>query len=188
MLTAAYMGYMTNVLTGNLILSVIVAVLSGGLMALLHAWLSIHFKVDQIISGTVINILAVGLTGYFYQPGAVTKGKLQSVTVPVLSDIPIIGDVFFNNGPLTYLAVALVFVVNVVLFRTRWGLRMDAFRRMGSGAVVWGSECGSNSDSIFWKCHYPTSVHRNVAICTYGYSVGWVRRPGTATCGHWATL
>ena len=138
MLTAAYMGYMTNVLTGNLILSVIVAVLSGGLMALLHAWLSIHFKVDQIISGTVINILAVGLTGYFYQPGAVTKGKLQSVTVPVLSDIPIIGDVFFNNGPLTYLAVALVFGVNVVLFRTRWGLRMRAVGEHPSAADTLG--------------------------------------------------
>ena len=126
MLTAAYMGYMTNVWTGNLILAVIVAVLSGGLMALLHAWLSIHFKVDQIISGTVINILAVGLTGYFYQPGTVTKGKLQSVAVPVLTDIPIIGDVFFDNGPLTYVAVVLVFVVNIILFRTRWGLRMRA--------------------------------------------------------------
>lgn len=126
MLTAAYMGYMTNVWTGNLILAVIVAVLSGGLMALLHAWLSIHFKVDQIISGTVINILAVGLTGYFYQPGTVTKGKLQSVAVPVLTDIPIIGDVFFDNGPLTYAAVVLVFAVNIILFRTRWGLRMRA--------------------------------------------------------------
>jgi simple sugar transport system permease protein len=126
MLTAAYMGYMTNVISGNLILSVIVAVLSGGLMALLHAWLSIHFKVDQIISGTVINILAVGLTGYFYQPGTVTKGKLQLVEVPLLVDIPIIGDVFFDNGPLTYAAVVLVFVVNVILFRTRWGLRMRA--------------------------------------------------------------
>jgi simple sugar transport system permease protein len=126
MLTAAYMGYMTNVWTGNLILAVIVAVLSGGLMALLHAWLSIHFKVDQIISGTVINILAVGLTGYFYQPGTVTKGKLQSVAVPVLTDIPIIGDVFFDNGPLTYAAAVLVFAVNIILFRTRWGLRMRA--------------------------------------------------------------
>ena len=126
MLTAAYMGYMTNVWTGNLILAVIVAVLSGGLMALLHAWLSIHFKVDQIISGTVINILAVGLTGYFYQPGTVTKGKLQSVAVPVLTDIPIIGDVFFDNGPLAYAAVVLVFVANIILFRTRWGLRMRA--------------------------------------------------------------
>jgi len=68
----------------------------------------------------------VGLTGYFYQPGTVTKGKLQSVAVPLLADIPIIGDVFFDNGPLTYAAVVLVFVVNVILFRTRWGLRMRA--------------------------------------------------------------
>ena len=126
MLTAAYTGYMTNVWTGNLLVSVIVAILTGGLMALLHGWLSIRFKVDQIISGTVINILAVGLTGYFYQAGTVTKGKMQSVTIPVLADIPIVGDVLFRNAPITYAAVMLVFIVHVIIFRTRWGLRMRA--------------------------------------------------------------
>jgi len=126
MLTAAFTGYMANVWTGNLFFSVVVAILTGGLMALLHGWLSIRFKVDQIISGTVINILAVGLTGYFYQAGTVTKGKMQSVAIPVLADIPIIGDVLFRNAPITYAAVALVFIVHVILFRTRWGLRMRA--------------------------------------------------------------
>lgn len=126
MLTAAYTGYMTNVWTGNLILSVVVAIITGGIMALLHGLLSIRFKVDQIISGTVINILAVGLTGYFYQAGTVTKGKMQSVEIPVLSDLPVVGDVLFRNGPITYAAVALVFITHVILFRTRWGLRMRA--------------------------------------------------------------
>ena len=126
MLTAAFTGYMANVWTGNLLLSVAVAILTGGMMALLHGLLAIRFKVDQIISGTVINILAVGLTGYFYQAGTVTKGKMQSVEIPILSDIPIIGDVIFRNAPITYMAVMLVFIVHVVLFRTRWGLRMRA--------------------------------------------------------------
>jgi simple sugar transport system permease protein len=126
MLTAAFTGFMTNVYTANLLLAILVAILSGALMALFHAWLSINFKVDQIISGTVINILAVGLTGYFYQGNVTTKGKLEAAPIPVLSQIPIVGDVLFNNPPITYLALILVFVAHFVLFHTRWGLRLRA--------------------------------------------------------------
>lgn len=126
MLMSAFAGFMTNVYTGSILLGIIAALVTGALLGLLHAWLSIRFKVDQIISGTVINILAIGLTGYFYQAGAVTQGKLQTVTIPVLSDIPVIGSVLFRNPPITYLAVILVFVVHILLFRTRWGLRMRA--------------------------------------------------------------
>jgi general nucleoside transport system permease protein len=126
MLTAAFVGFMVNVWTGNLLLAVLGAVIAGGVMAFFHAILSIRFKVDQIISGTVINILAIGLTGYFYQAGSVTKGKLQAIPIPGLSEIPVVGPVLFNNPPITYLALILVFVAHVVLFHTRWGLRMRA--------------------------------------------------------------
>lgn len=126
MLTAAFTGFMANVYTGNLVVSVLVAVLTGAALALFHGWVSIHFKVDQIISGTVINILAVGLTGYFYQAGVVTKGKFATVSIPVLSDIPVVGDVLFRNPPITYAALVLVFVVHFVIYRTRWGLRTRA--------------------------------------------------------------
>jgi len=126
MLSAAYAGFMTNVFTGNLLLSVLVAMLTGGLMGLLHALLSVTFKVDQIISGTVINILAIGSTGYFYQAGATTKGKLTPIIIPILSDLPIVGDVLFKNPPITYTAIAMVFITAFVLFRTKWGLRTRA--------------------------------------------------------------
>jgi simple sugar transport system permease protein len=126
MLSAAYAGFMTNVFTGNLLLSVAAAVLMGGLMGLLHALLSVTFKVDQIISGTVINILAIGLTGYLYVAGATTEGKLQSIEIPLLSNIPIVGQVLFNNPPITYTAIAMVFITTFVLFRTTWGLRTRA--------------------------------------------------------------
>jgi simple sugar transport system permease protein len=126
MLSAAYAGFMTNVFTGNLLLSVAAAVLMGGLMGLLHALLSVTFRVDQIISGTVINILAIGLTGYLYVAGATTEGKLQSIEIPLLSNIPIVGQVLFNNPPITYTAIAMVFITTFVLFRTTWGLRTRA--------------------------------------------------------------
>jgi simple sugar transport system permease protein len=126
MLTAAFTGFMANVLTGNLLLAVLAAMLTGALLALFHGWLSIQFKVDQIVSGTVINILAVGLTGYFYQANVTTRGKFEPIAIPGLADIPVIGDVLFNNPPITYLALALVFIVHFILFHTRWGMRMRA--------------------------------------------------------------
>jgi ABC-type uncharacterized transport system permease subunit len=92
MLTAAFTGFMTNVALSKsgvdpalqapavrLGLALLIALLTGGLMALLHGLLSIQYRVDQIVSGTVINILALGLTGYFYQTKANTLGKLPNV-------------------------------------------------------------------------------------------------------------
>jgi len=126
MLSAAFTGFMTNVYTGNLFLAIIVAMITGGLMGLLHALLSVTYHVDQIISGTVINILAIGLTGFFYQSGATTQGKLEPITIPLLSEIPLVGEVLFNNPPITYAAIVIVFVTFYVMFRTAWGLRTRA--------------------------------------------------------------
>jgi ABC-type uncharacterized transport system permease subunit len=132
MLMSAFTGYYANVyLTAlplwlRLIVSIIVAALTGGLTSAIHAVLCIRFKVDHIISGTVINILAIGLTGYFYVHGVQTEGKLQPIHIPLLADVPIVGEVLFNNGPITYMALILVFAVSFVLWRTTWGLRMRA--------------------------------------------------------------
>lgn len=126
MLLAAFTSYMTNVWTGNLFLALIVGMLTAALAGLFLAFLSIKFKLNQVIGGTVINILAAGITGYFYQVGMTTKGKLASIPLGPLADIPIIGPVLFNNPPITYIAIVLVIVAQVVLFHTRWGLRTRA--------------------------------------------------------------
>ena len=138
MLSAAYAGFMTNVFTGNLILSVLAAVLTGGLMGLLHAVLTVTFRIDHIISGTVINILAVGLTGYLYVTGATTKGKLTPIEIPVLKDIPILGEVLFTNGPITYAGIVMVFFTAFIFFRTTWGLRTRAVGEHPSAADTVG--------------------------------------------------
>jgi simple sugar transport system permease protein len=126
MLLAAFLGFLANVWTGSLPLAVLGAMLAGAAVGALHAFMSIRLKVDQIISGTVINILALGLTGYFYQQGLTTSGKLTAIRIPLLADIPILGPVFFNNPPITYSALILVGVIHVLLFKTRWGLRTRA--------------------------------------------------------------
>jgi simple sugar transport system permease protein len=126
MLMSAFIAFLFNVWTGNLPLSILAGVLTGALMGLLLAFMAVTLKIDQIIGGTVINILAVGLTGYFYSTGLTAKGGLGPIIIPVLSDIPLIGPVLFKNPPITYSAIILVFVIHYVLFYTRWGLRTRA--------------------------------------------------------------
>src|SRR5256714_4198328 len=130
MLTSAFAGFALAFAVHNLALGMLAAVLSGMLIAALHAVLSIEFLVDQIVSGTVINILAVGITGVFYrtflQGGVRGPGTLPVWKIPVLGDVPIVGPVLFQNQGVTYTMLVLVVVVQYVLFNTVWGLRTRA--------------------------------------------------------------
>jgi simple sugar transport system permease protein len=143
MLGAAFFGWLASIYMNtifhfsampSLITGVVVAVLTGGLFALLHAVLSITFKVDQIIGGTVINILATGVTGFlnrqmFFGKGSVFGGQvphspgiLPRIHIPILADIPTVGRIF-EQQPIAIAALILVVVTHYVLFYTRWGLR-----------------------------------------------------------------
>src|SRR5207237_4884617 len=131
MLTSAFTGFMAGVYTHNLAIALVAAIASGALMALLHAVLSTTFRVDQIISGTVVNILAVGLTGYLNRQLFATGAPpglsvLPSIPFGPLSEIPWIGPIIFQQKPIALTAIVLVLVVHFALFRTRWGLRTRA--------------------------------------------------------------
>ena len=146
MLGAAFFGWLAAIYMNtifhqapivSLIIGVIFAMLSGGMFALLHAVLSITFKVDQIIGGTVINILAIGITGFlnrqmFFGAGSVfggtiphAPGVLPRIHIPLLADIPVVGRIF-EQQPITLAALALVLITHFVIFKTRWGLRTRA--------------------------------------------------------------
>ena len=134
MLTGAFFAVVAALAWNNAFLAVLVAVLAGGLMALIHAVISIRFRADQIISGFAINIAAIGLTTFLNakisnfqglsQVGP--DGRLPVVNIPVLSGIPFFGEVLFQQNIMVYVALALLVVVNIVLFRTRLGLRLRA--------------------------------------------------------------
>jgi simple sugar transport system permease protein len=123
MLTGAFVAFLVNVYTSNLILAIFAGIFAGILMGSFLAFMSVTLKMDQIIGGTVINILAIGLTGFFYVGGLSTEGKLRPILIPFLSDLPLVGKVFFSWPPITYIAIILVFVLQYVIFHTRWGLR-----------------------------------------------------------------
>ena len=126
MLMAAFIGFLVNVWTGNMFLAACCGVFAGAVMGLFLALMSVTLKIDQIIGGTVINILSLGVTGYFYQAGMTTKGKLQAIPLGPLKEIPLLGPIVFNNPPITYLTIVLVFMVHFLLYHSRWGLRTRA--------------------------------------------------------------
>lgn len=132
MLAGAFAAFTAKVATnswplqGSLLVGVAAALVVGALMGLLHGVFSIRYRMNQIISGTVLIVLAQGLTAYLYNRDAVAEGKYGAVRIPVLADIPVVGDVLFANPPITYAALILVVVVHVALFHTRWGLRSRA--------------------------------------------------------------
>jgi len=143
MLAAAFFGWFgaiyTNTILGltampSLLFGVLAAILTGGLFGLLHAVLSVTYKVDQIIGGTVINLLAVGISGFlnrqlFFEEGSIFGGQvphapgvLPRIHIPLLADIPVIGKMF-DQQPITIAAIILVFFAHYIIFFTRWGLR-----------------------------------------------------------------
>ena len=122
MLSGAFFGALAVSYTGQIWVGVIVAPLAGAALALLHAVLSIYFRVDQIISGTVINILSVGLTSYL---DSLTKQRARSVSKLPSIEFKI-DNLPFSIGAVSILSVLVVFIAHYVLFNTVWGLRTRA--------------------------------------------------------------
>jgi ABC-type uncharacterized transport system permease subunit len=131
MLSGAFAAVAFASIFDSLWMGLLMASLVGGIMAALHAVLSIKYKVDQIISGTVINILAAGGTRFLnvrlLEPaGMSTPGSFDVVSIPVLSEIPIVGPILFENQPTVFIMLILLLIVNWAVFFTPWGLRMRA--------------------------------------------------------------
>jgi simple sugar transport system permease protein len=132
LLSAAFAASVVASVSGNLWIGLLAGALTGGLVAALLAVLSIRYRVDQIVGGTVINILALGLTSYlssqFLQQNEALNnpGRFQNIEIPVLADIPFVGPILFDNNIFVYLMFVIVAVMFVGLFYTRWGLRVRA--------------------------------------------------------------
>ncbi len=134
MLTGAYAAVMITLATHNVLVGVIGAMIAGGLMALIHAVVSINFKANQIVSGIAINIAALGLTDYllFIQtndqgvPALPTSLRLPYITWGPLSNIPFLGQVLFQQNIIFYVAVLILIGIQLLLFRTNIGLRIRA--------------------------------------------------------------
>lgn len=146
MLISAFFGWLGAIYANSvfgmnampsILLGVFFAIVAGGLFGLLHAVLSVTFRINQIIAGTVINILAIGISGFlnrqlFFEHNSIfggnvphAPGVLPRLVVPGLTDIPVFGQLF-NLQPIAISAIVLVIFSHILFKYTRWGLRTRA--------------------------------------------------------------
>jgi ABC-type uncharacterized transport system permease subunit len=133
LLFAAFVSAVVASLSQNLIWGLISAPIAGALVSWILAYFSIRFQVDQVILGFVINVLVLGLTNFFYTVLLVpyestwnAAGSFSAIPIPVLSKIPIIGPILFNQTIIVYLMYLIVTVIQIALFKSKWGLRTRA--------------------------------------------------------------
>ena len=132
MLVGALMGVFGSWYLNSPTLGFLVGVLSGALVALLHGFLCISLRSNQIVSGVAINLIAIGLTSFLIRIvfGLADQQRIvphfDSYPFPVLGQIPFIGPAFFNQLTLVYIAFLMVPVSWFILFKSRWGLAITA--------------------------------------------------------------
>jgi general nucleoside transport system permease protein len=133
MLTGAFFGIWGAVWSGSWVVGLLMAMVFGGLLALVHAVFSIHFRADQIVSGFAVNFLALGLTGYLFTsiyPEGIPSDvdRVPNINLDFLGDIPVIGDflegIFGHLNLLVWVMFTVVILAYVILFKTPIGLRI----------------------------------------------------------------
>ena len=133
MLTGSLAAVVFASASGSMLVGILGGILFGMLLGWLHGILCIKYRVNQIISGTGIIILSLGLTSYLFRamidpnPALSYPGPaIPAWPIPILWKIPVIGPVFFNQSPIIYLLFIIIIVTQVLLYKTRWGLRIRA--------------------------------------------------------------
>jgi simple sugar transport system permease protein len=133
MLMSAQAAVVVATVTKNLYMGLAAAILVGAIVAAVHAVMSISLKVDQIVIGTAIIIFGTGATSFVQArfleanaKGLNNSGTFPVISIPVLSRIPLLGPIFFESGIIVYLMLALIVLTHVLLYNTKWGLRVRA--------------------------------------------------------------
>jgi len=124
-LTGAVCGYGVNHFTGNLLLGVLAGVLAGGIISLIHAFLTVTLRANQVVSGIALTIFGTGVSGLFGKNlvGIPAQG-FKPLPIPVLSKIPLLGDILFDQDILVYFSYILIPLTYYYIFKTRAGLEL----------------------------------------------------------------
>lgn len=179
-LTAAFTAALVGSVTRSVAAALCAAVLAGVLMGAMLAVFSIRYLVDQVVLGVVINLFASGITGFVFdqlvQPNSSTLNRVPPISrlpIPLLSDIPLVGPILFNQTILVYLAVVSVVAVWFLLYRTRWGLRVRAVGEHPEAADT----VGINVRAVRWQAVLLGGLFAGLggAFFTIGSSVSFIK-------------
>lgn len=139
LLVSAFAGFFGAAYSGSLIVGILSGVGCGLILGGFLAWTTVKWRMDQIIAGVVLNIVATGITSFYYKPGQLLPALMPHWSIPGLSSIPLIGEVFFKGtGVIALIAIIAVFGIHFALFKTTWGLRTRAIGEYPSAADTAG--------------------------------------------------
>jgi len=126
MLMGAFFGFYVAYTTESLLLAIIGAAIIGGLMGLIHAFMTITLQANQVVSGLALTMFGSGASAFFgvSMVGKTLKASFEVIPIPLLSKIPVLGEVIFNHNILVYCAFILPLIVWFVFNRTKWGLAL----------------------------------------------------------------
>ena len=130
LLMGAFFGVLGADLTGSWVLGLLIGMAAGGALAFIHALFAVTLRADQIVSGTALNFLALGITTYLFLNRYGTQGtpdnlpQIPDVKLPGVESIPFFGDIFGQLNLMIWIGLLLVLLVWVVVFRTPPGLRL----------------------------------------------------------------
>ncbi len=130
LLAGAFMSGVIASLTQNTWLGLLIAPFAGAAISWLLAVFAIKYGIDQVVLGFVLNVLVIGLTNFLYKKLLIpyqttwnSGGTFAPIEIPLLSKIPVIGQIFFSQSIIVYLMYVVVIVIHIALFKSRWGLR-----------------------------------------------------------------
>ncbi|MCX7024156.1 MAG: ABC transporter permease [Spirochaetes bacterium] len=201
MLFGAASGFLATLATGNLWFGILMAALSGVLLALLMSFLAVNLGLSQHVAGLGITIFASGLAMFIYRKAVgspvvpPTVHPFSPLAIPFLSDIPFIGESFFKQYFLTYITWALIPLVSIFLFRTRFGLRIRTMGQNPFAADTVGVNvnrtrtiCLAIGGALFGVAGaFLTLAHQNMFLIDVVGGRGWIAIAMTIF-GNWNPL
>ncbi len=140
MLVGAFSAFLFALMFNNLLLAVLLAALLGGLMALIHGFLSISLRANQVVSGLALTMFGTGISSYFGKDlvGKTLSKSFDNISIPILHNIPVIGEIFFNQNILVYFSYLLPFVLFFLFKKTNWGLAIRSSGEKPLAAEIMG--------------------------------------------------
>ncbi len=173
MVMGAVMGFGTSLVTENVWLGILLAALVGGLLSLIHAFLSITLRANQTVSGIALTIFGLGMSGLLGKAyiGAPLPSRVRAVPIPLLRDIPILGPFLFQHDPLIYLSLVLVPLLWLLLFKTRAGINI---RSVGENPAT-ADALGVNVHRVRYLCVFLGGVLSGLggAYLSVAYRPAW---------------